>query len=64
MPSALLHAIVSVAFLAIYALAGEVIVAARRRRRDRQRQLTLDTALPHFHWRCEKSGRATVSSRA
>ncbi len=35
MSSALFHAILCVAFLAVYALAGEVLVGTRRRRRTR-----------------------------
>ncbi len=35
MPAALFHAILCVVFLAVYALAGEVLVGARRRRRVR-----------------------------
>ncbi len=61
MPSALFHAILCVGFLAIYVLAGEVLVGARRRRRARM--FRADGVEPHeLRWHCRKSRRPVAAS--
>ncbi len=63
MPSALFHAILFVAFLAVYLFAGEVLVGARRRRSGRDRLLRADGAeLLHVGWHCHKRRGPTVTS--
>lgn len=64
MPAALFHAILSVAFLAVYVFAGEVLVGARRRRHNRCDRLFRADGPETFHrgWHCHKRRGPTVTS--
>ncbi len=61
MPSALFHAILCVAFLAVYVLACEVLISARRRRRVRLFR-TDDAESPQIGWHCRKAGGSAIVS--
>ncbi|MDY0165895.1 MAG: hypothetical protein RBS80_05080 [Thermoguttaceae bacterium] len=61
MPSALFHAILCVVFLAVYVLACEVLIGARRRRRARHFR-TDGVESPQIGWHCRKTGGSAIVS--
>ncbi len=63
MPAALFHAILAIAFLAVYVFAGEVLVGARRRRCSRDRLFRADGPETfRLGWHCHKRRGPTVTS--
>ncbi len=63
MPAALFHAILAIAFLAVYLFAGEVLVGARRRRNRHNRLLRADGPETfQLGWHCHKRRGPTVTS--
>jgi len=61
MPSALIHAVLCVVFLAVYVLAVEVLVGARRRRRHQL--FRTDPAEPsQLGWHCQKNRSSAAAS--